>query len=123
MIGRTLTRMTTTSPVPAITSRPEVTYDVILGRTYTDPLTGFTGPATAVTVYLHACERVALEVVKDGAIMFESFDAPRLIDSETGQPVRLLDGSDTAEADTEQPRRRTGGPGGRESRQPSVERR
>ena len=74
--------------------------DTRLGDRYRDPLTGFEGVATAVTFYLHACERITLEFVKDGEIKYESFDAPRLvhIQSET-QPQAL----------------RTGGPGGRES--------
>lgn len=75
--------------------------DVRLGDRYRDPLTGFEGVATAVTFYLHACERVTLEYVKDGEIKFESFDSPRLVHLPTGdQPTTD----------------RTGGPGGREAR-------
>lgn len=102
-----------------LTSTPEIQYDVTLGRRYRDPLTGFEGAATAVTVYLHACERVAIEFVKDGEVKFESFDAPRLVDCATGEPVRLIGEPVIGE----QPRARTGGPGGRESRQARVERR
>lgn len=75
--------------------------DVVLGDRYRDPLTGFEGAATAVTFYLHACERVTLEYPKDGEVKYESFDAPRLEHVETGtQPTTT----------------RTGGPGGREAR-------
>jgi hypothetical protein len=75
--------------------------DVKLGDRYRDPLTGFEGVATAVTFYLHACERVSLEFIKDGEVKYEAFDAPRLIHVDT----------DTRPATT-----RTGGPGGREAR-------
>jgi len=75
--------------------------DVRLGDRYRDPLTGFEGVATAVTFYLHACERVSLEFVKDGEVKFETFDAPRLIHVNT----------ETTPTTT-----RTGGPGGREAR-------
>lgn len=82
--------------------------DVKLGDRYSDPLTGFEGVATSVTFYLHGCERVALEVVKDGAIKYESFDAPRLVHVPTGtQPTST----------------RTGGPGGREPAPRAVSRR
>lgn len=75
--------------------------DVTLGDRYRDPLTGFEGAATSVTFYLHACERVSLEFVKDGEIKYESFDAPRLVHVKSGtQPTTT----------------RTGGPGGREAR-------
>lgn len=82
--------------------------DVILGDRYRDPLTGFEGAATAVTFYLHACERVSLEYVKDGEVKYESFDAPRLLHIQSETQPRAT---------------RTGGPGGRESSQPSVVRR
>lgn len=75
--------------------------DTRLGDRYRDPLTGFEGVATAVTFYLHACERVTLEFIKDGEIKFESFDAPRLIHVATGEQPTTT---------------RTGGPGGREAR-------
>ena len=82
--------------------------DIILGDKYRDPLTGFEGVATAVTFYLHACERVSLEYVKDGEIKYESFDAPRSIHVKT---------------ETQPKTTRTGGPGGRESSQHQPERR
>lgn len=75
--------------------------DVVLGDRYQDPLTGFEGVATAVTFYLHACERVSLEFVKDGEIKYESFDAPRLVHVKSGEQPTTT---------------RTGGPGGREAR-------
>lgn len=74
--------------------------DVSLGERYRDPLTGFEGVATAVTFYLHACERVSLEYVKDGKVEFEAFDAPRLEHVDTGEKPKTT---------------RTGGPGGREA--------
>lgn len=82
-------------------SKSKYQSDVILGDKYRDPLTGFEGVATAATFYLHACERVTLEYVKDGEIKYESFDAPRLI------PYY---------AETQPQTTRTGGPGGREAR-------
>lgn len=75
--------------------------DVTLGDEYRDSVTGLTGVATAVTFYLHACERVTLEFTKDGELKYESFDAPRLIRTK-----------DDARPTTD----RTGGPGGREAR-------
>jgi hypothetical protein len=74
--------------------------DTRLGERYRDPLTGLEGTATAVTFYLHACERITLEWVKDGEIKYESFDAPRLELVSTGEKPRTT---------------RTGGPGGREA--------
>lgn len=75
--------------------------DVVLGDRYRDPITGLEGVATSVTFYLHACERVALEFLKDGEVKWESFDAPRLVHVTSG-----------AQPKTD----RTGGPGGREAR-------
>ena len=34
---------------------------ILLGDTYKDNITGFTGTATAITRYLHSCNRVLLE--------------------------------------------------------------
>lgn len=76
--------------------------DIRMGDRYRDPLTGFEGVATAVTFYLHACERVALEYLKDGKVAYEHFDAPRLVHVDTGKSPQTT---------------RTGGPGGREARQ------
>lgn len=75
--------------------------DTKLGDRYRDPLTGFEGVATGVTFYLHACERITLEFVKDGGIKYESFDAPRLVHVDSGEKPQTT---------------RTGGPGGREAR-------
>lgn len=82
--------------------------DIILGDKYEDTLTGLTGVATGVTFYMHACERVTLEFMKEGEIKWESFDAPRM---------RHL-GTDAVAEST-----RPGGPGGREARQAQPERR
>lgn len=75
--------------------------DIILGERYRDTVTGLEGVATAVTFYLHACERVSLEFTKDGEVKFESFDAPRVEQVATGAIPTVT---------------RTGGPGGREAR-------
>jgi hypothetical protein len=75
--------------------------DSKLGDRYRDPLTGFEGVATGVTFYLHACERITLEFVKDGEIKYESFDAPRLVHVDSGEQPTT---------------KRTGGPGGREAK-------
>lgn len=79
--------------------------DVVLGDHYRDSVTGLQGTATAVTFYLHACERVTVEFIKDGEVKYESFDAPRLVHTAT----------ETVPAVT-----RTGGPGGREARPNAV---
>lgn len=76
--------------------------DIVLGDKYEDTMTGLQGMATAVTFYLHACERVTLEFLKDGEVKYESFDSPRM---------RHLGTNAVAETT------RTGGPGGREARQ------
>lgn len=82
--------------------------DIKLGEKYEDTMTGLQGVATAVTFYLHACERVTLEFVKEGEIKYESFDAPRLRHADSGEVPQTT---------------RTGGPGGREARQHQPERR
>lgn len=74
--------------------------DVVLGDEYRDPITGLVGTATAVTFYLHACERVTLEYARDGKAAYESFDAPRLVHTVTETSPALT---------------RTGGPGGLEA--------
>ena len=83
----------------------DFTSDITLGERYRDQLTGFEGFATSLTFYIHACERVTLEFVKDGEIKFDSFDAPRLVHLDSG------------EVPTTQ---RTGGPGGRENAPPRT---
>lgn len=82
--------------------------NIKLGEKYQDSFTGVKGTATAVTFYVHACERVTLEFIKDGEVKYEAFDAPRLIHYETGAPVTLVE-------------KKTGGPGGREARQNRTE--
>lgn len=82
--------------------------DIKLGEKYEDTMTGLQGMATATTFYLHACERVTLEFVKDGEIKYESFDAPRVKHLKTETIPKTT---------------RTGGPGGREARQHQPERR
>lgn len=82
----------------------KLTTDVVLGDRYRDPLTGLEGAATSVTFYLHACERVMLEFLKDGVLKYESFDSPRLVHIDSGEQPQTT---------------RTGGPGGREAR-PNV---
>ncbi len=81
--------------------------DIVLGERYRDTLTGFEGPATAVTFYLHACERVSLEYIKDGEVKYEVFDTPRLVHASTEVQMTTS---------------KTGGPGGREAKQPTVPR-
>ncbi len=57
--------------------------DIILGDEYTDTITGFTGVATGLTFWLHACERVALQsrkLTKDGKVPeAEWFDVPGVV--------------------------------------------
>lgn len=81
--------------------------DTRLGERYRDPLTGLEGVATAVTFYLHACERITLEWIKEGEIKYEAFDAPRLLH---------------LASDTQPETTKTGGPGGREARPNRVAR-
>lgn len=53
--------------------------DVKLGEKYRDEQTGIEGIATSVHFYQFACERITLEFLKkDGELMTETFDAPRL---------------------------------------------
>lgn len=82
--------------------------DIKMGERYRDPLTGFEGVATGVTFYLHACERVTLEYVKDGEIKYESFDSPRVEHIPTGKQPETT---------------RTGGPGDAAKPNPSAVRR
>ncbi len=82
--------------------------DIILGEEYEDTITGLKGKATVIAFYLHACERVTLEFIKDSEVKYESFDAPRLKHIKT-QAVATTT--------------RTGGPGGNEPTQREVPRR
>lgn len=73
--------------------------EVVLGDRYRDSITGLEGTATCAAFFLHACERVTLEFIKEGEVKYESFDAPRLVHVETGVAPTTT---------------RTGGPGGNE---------
>lgn len=62
------------------------TSDIELGKKYRDVQTGYEGTATAIYFFQHACERVALERMKnDGEILSETFDSPRLECVESGR--------------------------------------
>lgn len=64
------------------------TKPVILGKSYTDTISGFTGVATSRHVYLYGCVRVGLEAGKDGLeVKVEVFDEQRLVEEESGAPV------------------------------------
>lgn len=82
--------------------------DIVLGDKYEDTVTGLQGVATGVTFYMHACERVTLEFLKDGKLEYETFDAPRMKHLKTEAVATTT---------------RTGGPGGREAAQHQPERR
>lgn len=57
-----------------------------LGKKYTDSISGFTGVATAVCEYIHSCVQISLSAKsKDGGPEKHWFDAPQLIDDETGE--------------------------------------
>lgn len=79
--------------------------DVVMGDTYRDSITGLEGTATAVTFFLHACERVTLEFMREGKMAYEVFDAPRLVHVETEVAPKVA---------------KTGGPGGTEARPAEV---
>ena len=60
--------------------------DVRLGEKYRDEQTGYEGIATGIYFYQHSCERVGLEKMKkDGEIITEVFDSPRLTHVATGE--------------------------------------
>jgi hypothetical protein len=82
--------------------------DIVLGEEYEDIITGLKGKATVIAFYLHACERVTLEFIKDSEVKYESFDAPRLKHLKTEKVATVT---------------RTGGPGGKEPSQRAVPRR
>jgi hypothetical protein len=88
-----------------VTKKTKHSTDIILGDKYRDSVTGFEGTATATTFFLHACERVSLEYIKDGKVEYEGFDAPRLIHIETEKVPKV---------------KKTGGPGGREPGRAAV---
>lgn len=66
-------------------SKTKYETDIVLGDRYIDDQTSVEGVATSVHFYQFACERVNLEVVKDGAIVDYGFDAPRLRHIDTGK--------------------------------------
>jgi hypothetical protein len=72
--------------------------DIKLREVYRDENTGFTGRATSITFFEFSCERAGIEAYDETTkqIRVEIFDAPRLINVESG-----------AQASTT----RTGGPG------------
>lgn len=79
--------------------------DIVMGDEYRDSVTGVKGTATSVTFFLHACERVTLEFMREGKLAYEVFDAPRLIHVETEAVPKVT---------------KTGGPGGTEARPAEV---
>lgn len=85
-------------------SRVNFESEIVMGDRYRDTQTAFEGVATAVYFYQYGCERVNLEAYDSDRkdIRALTFDAPRLVHIESGQPVTVT---------------RTGGPGtGREAR-------
>lgn len=58
-------------------------HGVNLGEEYVDEHTGYRGRATSITYYEYGCERVGLESIKDGAVLVEVFDIPRLRHADT----------------------------------------
>lgn len=63
--------------------------DINLGEQYTDTQTGYEGIATGVYFYQFGCERVSLECMREGKLVVETFDAPRLRHAETGKIPRV----------------------------------
>jgi hypothetical protein len=62
--------------------------EIQLGQVYRDSITGFQGTATAVTIYLYGCRRVALERGdKDGKSETEYVDEQRLVHVESEMAV------------------------------------
>lgn len=62
------------------TKNSDYTSDIVLGEEYEDTQTGYTGIATGIHFYQHACERVTLEAYEPSRkeIREMTFDAPRL---------------------------------------------
>jgi len=65
--------------------------DIVLGNKYRDEQTGYEGIATAICFYQHACERVTIEAFdkKKMEVREYTFDAPRLVDVETGRRAKV----------------------------------
>lgn len=55
-----------------------------LGQKYRDSITGFEGVATGRHEYIHGCTRITLENLHDGQVKREAFDAPALVEVESG---------------------------------------
>jgi hypothetical protein len=83
--------------------------DIILGEKYIDEQTGYTGVATGITFYQHACERVCVESydAERKQIKEMIFDAPRL---------RLVGGKQVKVRG----KNKTGGPGDSNDYRPST---
>ena len=66
----------------------EYASSIELGDHVKDPITGFEGPVTSTTKYLHGCERccvTAHELDKDGKEITEHFDVAQLTVIEAGK--------------------------------------
>ncbi|MEV6413874.1 hypothetical protein [Kribbella sp. NPDC051718] len=73
---------------------------VTLGADYVDQHTGYSGRAVSVHYYEHGCERIVLESFKDGEIKTETFDAPRLVNAATKDPVVPVEPKTGGDRDT-----------------------
>jgi len=69
---------------------------IVLGQKYRDKIHGFEGVATAQSRYLHGCDRVYLERIKDTEVKGHWFDIPQIEGVEipahqakTGGPQRV----------------------------------
>jgi hypothetical protein len=62
--------------------------DVVLGRKYTDKITGLEGVADAITFYRNACARVSLVYVREGKVEMHVADEVDLVDVEFEQPAQ-----------------------------------
>jgi len=79
----------------------------VLGESYKDLITGFTGIATAKIQYMTGCEQTAIKPrdLKDGKPMDEVwFDDQKLVPS--GLDAVVIDNSESAGADFSPPMRR-----------------
>ncbi len=62
--------------------------EIELGKRYIDKQTGIEGVVVVVSFFQFGCERVTLEVVREGEIKEYSFDAPRLTEVGKEEPVK-----------------------------------
>lgn len=84
--------------------------NIVLGERYRDTDTGFEGVATVVSFFQHGCERVTLKGMdREGRIVEYGFDAPEV---SVVDPVRTAKAA--PEQDWEKPRKKPGGPHGRD---------